>query len=126
MLLKHPLGSAPPSPSLSLPLGLFPALRANRLSHLGSANFDLRNNRGSGATVSWLDRHSLGFVGGKSTLPNCCTRANHSSVRLGTQRSIEGFALRIARAVFCLAFLCSASATQLRRRRETNDEEIQP
>ena len=27
---------------------------------------------------------------------------------------------------FCLAFLCSASATQLRRRRETNDEEIQP
>jgi hypothetical protein len=39
------------------------------------------------ATVTWPARHSVGFVRGKSALPNCCTRANHSSVRLGTQRS---------------------------------------
>ena len=71
--------------------------------HLGSADLPLTNPR-LWRDASWPYRHSLGFVRGKSALPNCCTGANHSSVRLGTQRSVEGFALRIARAVFVSRF----------------------
>lgn len=71
-------------------------------------------------------RHTRGFVTTISALANCCTPANHSSVRLGTQRSLKGYALRIARAVSSLAFHLFRVRHQLRRRRETNDEEIQP
>ncbi len=34
-------------------------------------------------------RHTRGFVTSISALPNCCTPANHSSVRPGTQRSLR-------------------------------------
>jgi hypothetical protein len=52
--------------------------------------------------------------------------ARITAVSTSARSGPQGFALRIARAVFGLAFFCSASAIQLRRRRETNDEEIQP
>jgi hypothetical protein len=63
-----------------------PGIAVNSASRLGSAGFS-SDNRDSGATASWPARNSPGFVGGKSALTNCCTGANHSSVRLGTQRS---------------------------------------
>ena len=71
-------------------------------------------------------RHTRGFVTSISALPNCCTHANHSSVRPGTQRSLRDTHRALLGRFSCLAFLLFSVRHQLRRRRETKDEEIQP
>ena len=71
-------------------------------------------------------RHTRGFVTSISALPNCCINANHSSVRPGTQRSLRDTHRALLGRFSCLAFLLFSVRHQLRRRRETKDEEIQP
>ena len=55
-------------------------------------------------------RHTRGFVTSNSALPNCCTPANHSSVRPGTQRSLRDTHRALLGGFLVLRSFCSASA----------------
>jgi hypothetical protein len=55
-------------------------------------------------------RHTRGFVTSISALPNCCTPANHSSVRPGTQRSLRDTHRALLGGFLVSRSICSASA----------------
>ena len=55
-------------------------------------------------------RHTRGFVTSNSALPNCCTPANHSSVRPGTQRSLRDTHRALLGGFLVSRSFCSASA----------------